>query len=135
MKKVDRDLMEVIQSVFTQDGGIIIEKSDLQKLEKGAKEIYYLEYTADDKYRAVRISERIRCRLERFENDNNKAALYFYGDPTMDELAEMLDGLHGKTNEIIWGSCSEIDLEGTMLKTALLFYEFASDTNSKNSHK
>ena len=132
MKKVDKDLMEVIQSVFTQDGGIIIEKRDLLKLEKDAKEIYYMEYTytADDKYRGIRISERIRCDLERFGNDN-KAALYFYGDPSMDELAEILDGLHGKTNVIIWGSCSELDLEGPMLKTALLFYEYASDTNSK----
>jgi len=131
MKKVDKVLMEVIQSVFTQDGGIIIEKGDLQKLEKGAKEIYYSEFTADDRYRSIRISERIRCSLERFSNDNNKAALYFQGDPTMDELAEILDGLHGKTNEIIWGSCSELEMEGFELKTALLFYEYASDTNSK----
>ena len=135
MKIVDRDLMDVIQSVFTQDGGIIIEDSDLKKLKKGAKEIYYMELTADDEDRAVRISERIRCSLERFGNDNNKAALYFYGDPTMDELAEMLDGLHGKTNEIIWGSCSEMDLEGFELKTALLFYEYASDTKLKISLK
>ena len=122
MKKVDKDLMEVVQPVFTHDGEIIIDKSDLQKLEKDAKEIYYMEYIADDKYRAVRISERIRCSLENFD-DNNRAALYFYGNPTMDELAEMLDGLSGKINEIIWGSCSEIDLEGSVLKVSLLFYE------------
>ena len=125
MKKVDEDLMEVIQSVFTQDGGIIIEKGDLQKLEKGAKEISYMEYPADDEYRAVRISERIICSLKSF-GDNNKAALYFQGDPTMDELAEMLDGLHGKTNEIIWGSCSELSLDESMLKVALLFFEYSS---------
>jgi hypothetical protein len=135
MKKVDKDLLEVIQSVFTQDGDIIIDKSDLQKLQKEAIEMHYMEFTADDEYRAVRIGERIRCSLERFGNDNNKAALYFYGDPSMDELAEMLDGLHGKTNEIIWGSYSEMNLEGTMLKTALLFCEYASDAKSKNSDK
>ena len=135
MKKVDKDLLEVIQSVFTQGGDIIIDKSDLQKLEKEAIEMHYMEFTADDEYRGVRIGERIRCSLERFGNDNNKAALYFYGDPSMDELAEVLDGLHGKTNEIIWGSCSEMNLEGTMLKTALLFCEYASGAKSKNSDK
>ena len=48
MKKVDKDLLEVIQSVFTQDGDIIIDKSDLQKLQKEAIEMHYMEFTADD---------------------------------------------------------------------------------------
>ncbi len=134
MKKIDKELLEDIQSVFTQGGGIIIDKSDLQKLEKKAKEIYYSEYTADDEFRSVRISERIKCDLEKYSN-NNKAALYFQGDPIMDELSEILDGLHGKTNEIIWGSCSELDLEGSELKVTLLFYEYASDIKSKTSRK
>lgn len=121
MKEIDKIFLDKLIPDFTKNCIINIDEEDLLKFRKGAKAIYYNEYYADDKYRAVRISERIKCDLAKYGNDN-KAALYITGDPEMDELTEILDGLHGKTSEIIWGSCNNNDLGIDALKAALLFY-------------
>ena len=122
MEKVDEDLLQSIEDVFTKPSKVQIAKEDLSKFKEYAKAIYYSEYLADDEYKSVRISERIKNDLAKFASDN-KAALYFVGDPDMGEVAEILDGLHVKTNEMIWGSYEDGNVSIGELKVALLFYE------------
>lgn len=120
-KEVDKLFLDKLIPNFTKDCIVNIGKEDLLRLGKGAKEIYYSEYIANDKCRAFRIRERIKCNIAEFGSDN-KAALYITGDPTMDELAEILDGLNVKVKEIIWGSCNKSDVGVDVIKVAMLFY-------------
>ena len=121
MKKVNEDLFQSIESVFTKPSIVHIAKDDLGKFKEDSRSIYYSEYKADDENKAIRISERIKYDLVEFGSEN-KAALYITGDPGMDEVSEILDGLHGKAKEIIWGSCDESNLDVNVLKVALLFF-------------
>lgn len=122
MKKVDNDFLKGVYPNFIKECTVQITLDDLEQIKRDSKAVYYAEYLTKDEYRAVRISERIKCQLQEF-GSNNKAALYIIGDPDMDEVAEILDGLHEKTDEIIWGNCENSSLETNELKVMLLFYE------------
>jgi hypothetical protein len=123
MKKLDQASLQSIMDEFTKPSIVHITKEDLDKFNEAAQSIYYSEYLADDKYRGVRIGERIRCDLAEFGSDNS-AALYFVGDPDMEEVEEIINGLNTKTEDVIWGYCEGSSLEVNELKVMLLFFEF-----------
>ena len=122
MKITNKEMLKNIIPKFTKDCIVIIEQNDILNLAKVAKAVYYTTYEANDAYKAVRISERINCEHKNMGN-NNKAALYFTGDPEMDEVAEIIDGLEETTNYVIWGSCNDNCDEDNELKAAVLFFE------------
>ncbi len=122
MKITNKEMLKNIIPKFTKDCIVIIEQKDILNLAKVAKAVFYNTYKADDIYKAVRISERINCEYKNMGKDN-KAALYFTGDPEMDEVAEILDGLEDTTNYVIWGSCNDNCYESNELKVAVLFFE------------
>ncbi len=122
MKKVNEELFKIMQVIVTQDCDMHVKKKDMERFAKDTTDIYYSEYTIEGGYKSFMVSEKMKCDLEK-HGGKNKVSLYFTSDSEMDELSEMLDGLNGKTSEIIWASCSNKDSDVEVLKTALLFFK------------